>query len=117
MGNFQVNDPRAKGELVRREASAITEDFIKVGLDGNTRFMKPQHGFSKAVEVLAEHGIELDEVVNAWLFNRDSGKLQVDVAFTNKDDPFSPISIRNSMLVLTYHKLAEDKFEVIAYMS
>lgn len=115
--SFKVNQPSDRGLLPQRLKREITLDFIKAGLDGNGRFEKPDKGYSRAVDILQKHGIELDQVVNSWEFKQDSRQLTINVAFTNKADLFSPGPINNSMLVLSYHRLSDTAFEVIAYMS
>lgn len=92
--------------------------FKKRGLDGNGRFDKAAHGYAVALDVLSDFGIELDEVVNSHHFLRPEGRLAVNIAFTNPEDSFSPISIQNSMLVLSWHRFDETgKYEVLAYLS
>lgn len=98
---------------VKRQAIPL---FKRAGLDGNGRFREPQDGYSKALDILGDLGIELDTVVSSHLFNRDTGTLHVDLAYKT-DDPFSPESISNSVLVIAFHKLAENSFEVLAYLS
>lgn len=95
----------------------INEAFRKLGLDGNGRFVKAEHGYAKAVEALAAFGIELDGIVDSFKFNRLEGRVTVDIAFTNPSDLFSPTSISNSVLVITFYKHDDNKFEVLAYMS
>jgi hypothetical protein len=97
--------------------NAIARDFKAKGLDGNGVFQKAQQGFSRAVEVLQEHGIELDEVVNSFVFNQDDGNFRVDLALTNPEDSFSPIPISNSVMVISFHKRGSGSFEVLAYLS
>jgi hypothetical protein len=62
-------------------------------------------------------GIELGEVVSSHLFNRESGSLNVDLAFTNPADSFSPMQISNTMLYLQYTRLDNDRYEVLAYLT
>lgn len=96
----------------------INTDLIRHGLDGNTYFRKPEDGYSRAVDVLIEHGLELDGIVSSHLFRaRPSGTISADVAFTNFADRFSPIPITNSNLYLQFTELREGSFEVVAYMS
>jgi hypothetical protein len=96
----------------------IAKDFKKAGLDGNGRFQKPQHGTAKAIEILNSHGIELDDVPSADYFrNKESGRFNWHLAFKNKEDPFSPESISNSMLSVSYYQIAPNKYEVLVYLS
>jgi hypothetical protein len=66
---------------------------------------------------MGDHGIELDGVAHAMQFKPDSNTLNVDIAFSNQSDPFSPQAIRNSMLHLSYTKLENDRYEVLAYLT
>lgn len=109
----------AAGERLDRSLrQKINKAMERKGLDGNGRFRKPEEGYSRAVDVMQEHGIELDEVVSSHLFNpRPSGTVKADIAFTNEADRFSPVSITNSMLYLQYTEVSDDRFEVVAYLS
>ena len=99
---------------VRREINGL---LIRAGLDGNGRFRSAQQGYSRAVDVLQDEGIELDEVVSSHRFNQPSGIIRADIAFTNFADRFSPISIDNSVLDLQYTELRDGVYEVVAYLS
>lgn len=87
------------------------------GLDGNGRFVKPTRGYALALDILADFGIELGRVVSSHLFDRDRGNLSVELAFTNPDDSFSPVAIRNTALYIAYERLGDVGYEVIAYLS
>ena len=109
----------AAGERLDRSLrQKINRAMERKGLDGNGRFRKPEEGYSRAVDVMQEHGIELDEVVSSHLFSpRPSGTVRADIALTNEADRFSPVSITNSMLYLQYTEVSDDRFEVVAYLS
>lgn len=94
------------------------------GLDGNKPWPKAEHGYAHALDVLSDYGIELDGVVNSMDFKPLSGRVRANLAFTNKEDSFSPTSIQNTMLIVTFaprgHEGADrtqTRFEVIAYLS
>lgn len=110
---------KAAGERLDRSLrQKINKAMERKGLDGNGRFRKPEEGYSRAVDVMQEYGIELDEVVSSHLFSpRPSGTVKADIAFTNEADRFSPASITNSMLYLQYTEVSDDRFEVVAYLS
>ena len=95
----------------------IAAAFKMEGLDGNGRFRKAQHGYMRAIEVLHDYGIEMDQIVSSHHFNQDSGNFTIRLAYSNPEDPFSPTSITNSMLALSFHKMETGKFEVLAYLS
>jgi hypothetical protein len=110
---------KAAGERLDRSLrQKINRAMERKGLDGNGRFRKPEEGYSRAVDVMQEHGIELDEVVSSHLFSpRPSGTVTADIALTNEADRFSPVSLSNSMLYLQYTEVSDDRFEVVAYLS
>lgn len=101
----------------QRTKTTVIRAMKSKGLDGNGRFEKPERGYSAALDVLGDFGIEMDEVVNSFLFKPDSNFLTIRIAFSNKADPFSPTSIVNSRLAISYTKLAENKYEVLAYLT
>lgn len=103
--------------LSSSEKNQIAEAFNRAGLDGNGRFRSATQGYVKALDVLATFGLELDEVVNSHLFKADHNSITIWIARTNPQDPFSPVSIRNSMLALSWAELMPGRFEVLAYMS
>lgn len=94
------------------------------GLDGNKSWPKAEHGYAHALEVLSDYGIELDGVVNSMGFKPMSGTVRANLAFTNVEDSFSPTSIINTMLIISFAPRGyegadrtETRFEVIAYLS
>ncbi len=97
--------------------SKVNRELVQAGLDGNGRFEKPGLALAAAASVLTDNGIEFDEVVHASRLMGDDGHTTVDMAFTNREDVFSPISIRNSMLAISWYKHAEYKYEAVAYIS
>ena len=104
-------------KLDRKLKQRVNADMRKAGLDGNGRFRKPQQGYSKAVEMMQRWNLEIDGTAHSHLFNQDSGQVTVDIAMTNTGDRFSPFPIVNSMLVIQFHKLENDRFEVLGYLS
>jgi hypothetical protein len=89
----------------------------RAGLDGNKRFRKIGEALSKIFSVLSEYGIEPDETLNAHKFPENKGVATVYIAMSNKDDAFSPTTISNSMVSLSWEELSPGKVEVIAYLS
>ena len=97
--------------------SKINRELVRAGLDGNSRFEKPGLALSAANKVLADNGIEWDEAISADRLMGSEGRITVDLAFTNKEDVFSPIQITNSMLAMTWYEHAKYKYEAVAYLS
>jgi hypothetical protein len=98
----------------RREANDLLR---KAGLDGNGRFRSVGQALNYAFDALSKVGIEQDTTLSAHLFNAPSGTRGLDIAFSNKEDPFSPESITNSMLHFSWTELEKDRYEVVAYLS
>ena len=94
----------------------INRDLRRAGFDGNERFKTIGTAVNAAFSVLAKHGLEPDDTLRADLFYDKKGHRGIDVAFTNPQDSFSPVPVKNSMLAFSWELLGE-RFEVIAYMS
>lgn len=99
---------------VRRKVNVA---FDKAGLGGRVKFDRPQKGYSLAVNIMGDFGIELDEIPDSFLFREESRHFSVRLAFKNPDDPFSPIPIVNSKLAISYTMLHDNVYEVVAYLS
>ena len=96
----------------------INAKLIQEGLDGNGRFIKPEQGYVKAVDVLMDFGVVVDGVVPIHLFgNRPTGSVRISVGFADPTNSFTVTPIRNSVLFIQYTELRPDAFEVVAYMS
>lgn len=123
LSKYEIKKPE---NLTKEERKDINEDFRKAGLDGNGRFKKIDHGLQKIGEILDKYNIEWDEILSSDKFRGDSGKKTLEVARKNKEDKFSPTSIKNSLVSFSWHVLHEknitdmvkDKtYEILAYMS
>jgi len=99
---------------VKRSAS---RDFKREGLDGNGSFQEVGNGIRAAFDVLGAYGIETDTILNAHLFMGDQGRRQLDLAFSNPADSFSPVPIRNSVLVFSWYRRDSGNFEILCYLS
>jgi len=97
--------------------SRINRDLEQHGFGGRRKFRSVGEAINVATGVLQKHGLELDEIPNAWFFREPSGHKSLDMAWSNPQDPFSPVPISNSMLALQWTELREGVFEVIGYMS
>jgi len=98
----------------RQQANA---DLAKAGLDGNGRFRRIGEALNTIAKVLDGHSIQQDDVFSANLFRGDKGQRTFAVAFSNPDDPFSPETIDNSMLVIQWFEHAPGRIEVLTYLS
>jgi hypothetical protein len=100
----------------------INRDLEQAGFSGRKRFRKMGDAVTAAMKVLNKHGLEQDEVLSTDLFrshNRDGvkgGRAHIQTAFSDKEQGFSPTSITNSGLAMSWTEL-DGGVEVIAYMS
>lgn len=115
MGTLSMLESVLAPRLDRKTRDSIVDALKAAGLDGNGRFEKAERGYAKAVEVIGKFGLELDDVANSHLFRRDSGQMALHLAWTNEKDSFSPTPM-GSMLAVSWHKVADDRFEVLAYV-
>jgi len=95
----------------------INADLDRAGFGGKARFRKIGAALNMATGVLARHGIEPDETLNAHKFPEHGGTATVRLALSNDADPFSPEEITNTMLALQWTELEPGRVEVIAYLS
>ena len=123
MGRLAIQRPKNPNLLDRRTKAVINKNFTRSGLDGNGNFRKPELGLQKALHLLGEVGIDPDGPENNHVFSKPlgskehDGRLTMGLAFHNAQDSFSPISITNSMLVLSFHLRESGNYEVLAYLS
>ena len=95
----------------------INKAFKKLGLDGNGNFEKPVRGYSAAIDTLANFDIELEDFADSYRWDKHpSGQQNFRIAFTNKEDHFSPEPIINASLSMTWYQRASGNFEVLAYI-
>lgn len=99
-------DAKTKSKINKELAIGVTSGYPYARSFGT--------GLSAAYDVLAKYGIEPARAVSPPLGN--SGRVNVDLAFTNKEDSFSPTDIENAMLVVTFEQM-DKGVEIIAYVS
>ncbi len=104
------------GRLDRSVRQQANKDLIRKGLNGNGRFTKIGLALGVAFRVLTEYGIDPDEVLSAGRHRAEAGTWPIRLAFSNPEDSFSPVSIKNSVLHFAWTKLG-DRYEVVAYLS
>lgn len=108
------------------ERKNIHAAFQKLGLDGNGRFLKKEHGLQAVTNALSELGFTLD-MVSADLIMGDKGSRNFLFRRSNdqRQDPFSEKNeIDNSRIVFNWEKLqgmqgqgGSSPFEILAYPS
>lgn len=71
-------------------------------------------GLNAAFDILKQYGIEPGHTVSPP--HGESGRVTVDLAYTNTADSFAPTDITNSVLVLTFQKM-NTGVEIVSYVS
>lgn len=89
----------------------------KAGLDGNGRFRRIGEALNTIAKVLERFGLQQDDVFDANLFRGPKGNRTFAIAFANPDDPFSPETVDNSMLVVQWFEHRPGVLEVLSYLS
>ena len=112
-----VVEEQRDSKMDRTTKRMANRDLVKAGFGGRRKFRKIGEGLNVAFSVLAKYGIEADETLSAHNFPEDKGHYGVDIAWSNTEDPFSPISIKNSVLALQWTELKPGQVEVIGYLS
>lgn len=107
----------AARKLDSKTRQKANSDLSKAGLDGNGRFKRIGEGLNAIAKVLSRHGLEEDAVFSADLFRGQKGRRTFEIAFSNADDPFSPETIDNSLLVVQWHQFETGAYEILAYLS
>jgi hypothetical protein len=83
----------------------------------NRYFEKAQQGLAGILEIMANFDIELNDIVNSFVFTQPDGRMTQDLAFSNAEQPMAPVPIRNAMLVFSFHQMESGRFEITAYVS
>jgi len=104
-----ITEDHKPDKIKPKERKKINEEFKKAGLDGNGRFKKIDQGISKINEILADNGLELDEVTSSDKFREDKGRIELHIARKKHKDPYSPVEIKNSLIAFSWHLLHEKK--------
>jgi hypothetical protein len=97
----------------------VNKVLIQEGMDGNGRFDSPNKALAEISTILGHLGLEWGEVINGFPLRQPQGRMGIDIAITNPDDPFSPTAVTNSRLEFHWYKFEEStgKYEVVAYLS
>jgi len=115
-------------KLTNSERKKIGAAFTKLGLDGNGRFEKKEHGLSAITDALSSLGFQLNMVSGDTIMG-DKG--QRNLPFRRTNDPGADVftdkpEIENSRIVFVWERLdgpgfayphAPSKFEILAYAS
>ena len=107
----------ASARLPPKTKTSTNLALIRAGMDGNGRFHSPGAALTVASKVLEENGLELGEVINGFPLSLPKGQMNLDIAVSNPDDPFSPTTVGKSSLAIQWYKLDGGMYEIVAYLS
>lgn len=99
--------------LGHAERARLMEALDAGGLSGKHLFPTIGDALGHAGRILAAHGLELSDALDAREFRRDVGQISVDLARTNPADPFSPVAIRNTNATIHWHRFQTGRVEVM----
>ncbi len=100
---------------VRRDTN---QSLLRAGLDGNSRFRSTGQALAAIADTLADNGLELGEAVQAFDVKAPEGRITLDLAIMNEEDPFRPVDIFNSMLAFHWSSATDTGgIEAVAYLS
>lgn len=106
-------------KLSNSERNQIGKAFTKLGLDGNGRFVKKEHGLQAITSALSSLGFQLN-LVSADMIMGDKGSRNFIFRRANDpgQDPFTEKpEIDNSRIVFTWELLPHERYEILAYAS
>lgn len=108
---------RRAAKLTPKGRSDLNRALDRAGFDGMKTFRTVGSGLNKLTEVLAEFGLEPDQIFSAHIFKKPSGTQQIWFAQTNPEDPFSPDPVRNSAIFFQWYTHQSGNLEITAYAS
>ena len=102
--------------LTQKERVAINASLAQAGFDGNKNFKSVSAALSSLMSILNSHGLELDEVTSADIYNKPTGHRSINVA-RSTEDPFSPESLQNTSVAFSWAPRGDSEFvESVAYL-
>jgi hypothetical protein len=109
----------AGGKIPPALRSTTNKVLIQQGMDGNGRFKSPGAALAEIGKILGHLGMEWGEVINSFPLRQPKGHMNISLALSNPEDPFSPTDVTNSVLAFQWYKFEEStgEFEVVAYLS
>jgi len=110
-------EKKAAARVDTRTRAQVNKAFRSAGLDGNGRFQSPGRALAVIFNVLNNFGYEADTVVSSHRLNVPSGSVNIDIALSNRSDPFSPTPVDNTVVHFQWQELQPDRFEAIVYLS
>jgi len=103
--------------LTPKAKASANASLIRAGFGGAVRFESLGKALNKAGDVLSQNGMEWGEVISSFRLQEPTGRMNIDLAFQNPADAFSPVAISNSTLAFQWHRLESGLYEVIGYLS
>jgi hypothetical protein len=102
----------------KSERQEINADLDASGFGGQRHFRSIGEALNVADGVLQKHGLEWGEVNSADNFREDNGHRGIVLARSNREDPFSPAELENTVLAFSWTRMDDDdyRYEVIAYL-
>jgi len=97
--------------------SKIAKAFDKAGLTGKAGFKRVGEALTRAFAILDRYDIEIGQVATKDMFPGPSGSRAVQIAFSNRRDPASPVEVQNSMLHVSWHQQETGLFEIVMYLT
>jgi len=96
----------------------VNRELIRAGMDGNKSFEKASYGYMAALEALEKFDIVMDDFADSFKLNTQAtGRMSLNLAFSNPDPKGDPVQISNALLVLSWYGRETGKFEVTGYVS
>jgi len=119
---------QVENKISNSERNKISKEFATLGLDGNGRFEKKEHGLQAITNALSKLGFQLD-MVSSDIIMGDKGSRTL--TYRRANDPGQDIftekpEISNSRIVFTWERMdgptaqypnSPSKFEILAYAS
>lgn len=97
--------------------TTVNLTLIKAGFDGNGRFKSPGDALNRIGTVLSAGGLEWGEVINSFPLRQPRGRMNIALALSNPEDPFSPTDLPSTALAFQWYQLEGGAYEVVAYLS
>ena len=98
---------------------AFTTKFMGKGpnsmIQRITELTKSEKGTRAVITLVAD--LEEDGVFDGFFYNQKKGDQKMPIAFSNRQDPFSPTPIKNSLLWIQWFELAPGRFEYLVWLT
>lgn len=113
----QRSEQLGTAPLSESERQLINGLLRQAGFDGNGRFDSIGQAINRLSGILESRRVEVADDFAADIFKFTSPPHNFDLAFSNPEDPFSPIPITNSMLSVSWYQTETGMWEILAYLT